>query len=238
MQRITEAVAGARVRTRRLASGLRGSDQLGRAARSGHLLLATVDAAPRRQRDAATFVVNLDRRGSAADITVVPVGDATQAGAPLREVLEREAAALLGRHGPRGARRWRRPGVPGLRRAHVRAAAVPDRRAGPADLRRAGADLPLAPAAGDRAAAQRAHDPGLVRRAGPALPGLEPRSAGPATSTRSSPWASSGSCSACRSTTRSSWCRACARATRSPATRRGHRVRAARDGADRDRARR
>jgi RND superfamily putative drug exporter len=99
VKRITAGVVAGQVRTRRLGSGLRGGEQLGRAARSGHLLLATVDAAPPRQREPASFVVNLDRGGSAADITVVPVGDATQAGAPLRARLDREAAAFSERTG-------------------------------------------------------------------------------------------------------------------------------------------
>jgi RND superfamily putative drug exporter len=83
VDRIAGGVAASRARTRGL-----DSDQLVRVARSGHLLLAAVDSAPAAQRDAAALVVNLDNGGSAVDITVIPSGDASHAGEPLRGRLE------------------------------------------------------------------------------------------------------------------------------------------------------
>ncbi len=91
--RISDGVASSRA--------LGTSDQLIRVTRSGHMLLAAVDSAPRRDRDAAGLIVNLERGGSAANITVVAKHDPSHAGEPLRGRLEQAAERFTERTGLR-----------------------------------------------------------------------------------------------------------------------------------------
>ena len=92
VDRIASGVAGGERRTRELEGRLRATARISDLTRSGHLLLAAIDSAPAADRRAARLVVNVDRGGDAADIIVVPRTDESHDGAPLRAVLEREAA--------------------------------------------------------------------------------------------------------------------------------------------------
>jgi len=89
--RMSNGVDAARTRTARLGDGLQNADQLVRITRSGHMLLAAADSAPRSERAAAGLIVSLDRGGSAADITVIARHDPSHAGEPLRPRLEQAA---------------------------------------------------------------------------------------------------------------------------------------------------
>jgi putative drug exporter of the RND superfamily len=79
-------------------AGLRGQfSQLGQLAPlfgSGYAVLAALDTATPAQRNAATFAVNLDRGGNAAELVVVKDGLPTHAHDKLRAELERDAAAF------------------------------------------------------------------------------------------------------------------------------------------------
>ena len=70
---------------------------------SGYATLAGMDVAPRDARTASTFLVNLDRGGSAMRVLVVEGGDPSRAGDPLRARLERETRRLERETGLRAA---------------------------------------------------------------------------------------------------------------------------------------
>lgn len=94
LARMEEGAATAQIRVRRLGRGLEDADRLADAVRSGYFVLAALDGAPPPEREAATFAVNLDRGGSAAQMVVVGEGAVARSGHPLRKTLERELASL------------------------------------------------------------------------------------------------------------------------------------------------
>jgi putative drug exporter of the RND superfamily len=79
-------------------AGLRGQfnqlSQLGPLFGSGYSVLAALDTATPEQRNAATFAVNLNRGGNAAEIVVVKNGPPNRAHDKLRRILERDASTL------------------------------------------------------------------------------------------------------------------------------------------------
>ncbi|MQA75982.1 MAG: MMPL family transporter, partial [Solirubrobacterales bacterium] len=95
LERLRGGTVVARIRTRRLARGLGNAERLADASGSGHFVLAALDAGSPGRRAAASFAVNLDRGGSAAQIAVLAAGGSVaRAGHPLRERLERELPRL------------------------------------------------------------------------------------------------------------------------------------------------
>lgn len=100
IERMHEGVVGASVRTRRLGADLGDSERLAGTLESGYFLIAALDSAPDDERSASTFAVNIERGGTAAQITVIPareIGD--PAGDTLRGGLERSLADLEQRTG-------------------------------------------------------------------------------------------------------------------------------------------
>jgi RND superfamily putative drug exporter len=88
LERMREGVAGATIRTNRLANQFSGTDRLVETIDSGYFLLAALDSASEDAREASTFAVNLDRGGTAARITVIGRGEVLRAGHPLRGEIE------------------------------------------------------------------------------------------------------------------------------------------------------
>ncbi|HKP92205.1 MAG TPA: MMPL family transporter [Thermoleophilaceae bacterium] len=78
-------------RTRRLGGRFERTRRLAPLFGSGYTVLGALDTATPTQRKAAGFVVNLDRGGSAAQLTVVKRGNPTRSHDPLRNRLERDA---------------------------------------------------------------------------------------------------------------------------------------------------
>jgi RND superfamily putative drug exporter len=85
-----DGTAEAQSRTRRFGAQLGGAGRLAEPLRSGYFVLAALDSSAPARRTPATFAVNLDRGGSAAQIVVIGDGEVNRArsGAGLRERLE------------------------------------------------------------------------------------------------------------------------------------------------------
>ncbi|HEX8073905.1 MAG TPA: MMPL family transporter, partial [Thermoleophilaceae bacterium] len=81
-------------RAGKLSGQLGQTRQLGPLFGSGYAVLAALDTAPPSQRQAAGFVVNVDRGGDAAQFVVIKRGNPTHAGDDLRKRLETEADEL------------------------------------------------------------------------------------------------------------------------------------------------
>jgi putative drug exporter of the RND superfamily len=94
VQRMHDGAVAARIRTKRLGSGLEGSDRLVDTISSGYFVLAALDKGSRAERKGATFAVNLDRGGTAANIVVIGKGVPSRSDNALRPRLEKALPSL------------------------------------------------------------------------------------------------------------------------------------------------
>jgi putative drug exporter of the RND superfamily len=81
-------------RTRKLGGQFQQTRRLAPLFGSGYTVLSALDTATPTQKRAASFVVNLDRGGNAAQLTVVKRGNPTRSHDPLRNQLERDARRI------------------------------------------------------------------------------------------------------------------------------------------------
>lgn len=84
----------ATARTKRLGGRFQRTRRLAPLFGSGYTVLGALDTATPIQKQAASFVVNLDRGGNAAQLTVVKRGNPTRSHDPLRARLERDAKRI------------------------------------------------------------------------------------------------------------------------------------------------
>lgn len=94
VERLKRGVVTFQARTAESSKQLQQTGRLGRLLGSGYTTLAAVDTADSTSRSAASQSVNLDQGGTAARILVVEHGASNRPGSPLREQLEKDAAAL------------------------------------------------------------------------------------------------------------------------------------------------